>query len=50
MLEMFQKVLQVLVDYICNFAIQHPRLVWVIAGTLCIYSVVCVLISLMIGG
>lgn len=50
MLEMFRQVLQALADYICNFAIQHPRLVWVIVGTLCIYAIVCALISLLIGG
>lgn len=50
MLEMFRKVLEALVSYICDFATQHPRLIWVVAGSLGAYALVCAVISLLIGG
>ena len=51
-MQMFQKVLEALVNYICEFAYMHPRLICTIIGSLGALAFLAAVVSInvLIGG
>lgn len=37
---MLQKTIQVLLDYLCEFAMAHPNVVWTLFGCLCALALI----------